>query len=162
MLPHRVAIVVAALVVGVLVQEAAGHASPVPRTDRKPPVVTIAARDGDVKLGSPTTLPVASGLTRISGTATDGWTGVRRVWLTLCSGGWKDANGGWGCGSRPIVGTYTHVTVPTELTCGPLRRRCTWTAPAPVEPEQYLVWARARDRAGNFFITPEPVLITVV
>ena len=157
---RRVIIIVATLITAAVVHADTVFASPVPRTDRTAPTVTFTTRDGDVRIGLPTTPPAASDLTRVSGFVTDGWTGVRRVRVIFCSGGWRDADGGWGCGSR-LVGAFREVTVTAQLACGPLRRRCTSSAPVPLEPEQYVVLVRASDRAGNFR-QAGPVLVTVV
>lgn len=160
MLNRRVTITIAALVAAVLIPADMGHASPTPRYDGRAPTVTFTTRDGDVKLGLPTTPPVASDLTRVSGRVKDLRSGVRNVRVLFCAGGWKDASGAWGCGTR-LAGASRIESVAAELTCGRLRRRCAWSAPVPVEPEQYLVLVRARDRAGNRR-DAGPVLVTVL
>lgn len=109
--------------------------------DAKAPRITFATQSGDVLVGA----PAESDVSTVRGSVTDKRSGTKRVRVTYCSGGMDD-DGGWTCGGT--AGAIT--TVDARLECAaPSHRSCLWSAAAPTRPGSYLVFVRARDRAGN-------------
>ncbi|HVF06483.1 MAG TPA: hypothetical protein VNA20_16700 [Frankiaceae bacterium] len=116
------------------------------------PRVAIGTKPGSVLLG----LPAGGG--RGEGTAAAG-AGVARVRVLWCGNGQYLAGGGWTCGSgfvTPVVSYDATVTCATVA-----RTSCTWSAPAPVQPSRYLLFAIATDAAGRYDVAG-PVDVVVV
>jgi hypothetical protein len=122
--------------------------------DSAPPQVTIDQYDYDVLAGVPVD---ALGAT---GTASDDFAGVTSVRVTYCGNGGISAGGGWSCGSG-IGGLSKVYVVDATLSCDAARRSCTWAAAAPLQPDHYLVFAKATDGVGRT-ADAGPVFVVVV
>jgi hypothetical protein len=129
-----------------------------PETDSAKPRVSFSTGDRAILVGA----VAGSEWTELRGTATDlGGSGVGAVSLTYCANAWKSDHG-MGCGSSPVPTVGALFVRDASVVCaGAHRRRCTWAAPAPQQPGQYLVVATATDASGNRRST-RPLFITVV
>jgi hypothetical protein len=138
-------------------------------TDRKPPEVRVTTPDGATRVSAPgpahqaflsvgTVVVVNVGAMSVAGTASDLSSGVERVTVVYCPG--SRSNGGWTCQSS-LVATAPTSRAATLSCTNAARRQCTWKAAPPDLPGRYLVFAEARDLAGNRAGTG-PVEILVV
>lgn len=116
--------------------------------DSAPPSVAFTTPSGAVIVG------VLGG---VRGTARDD-TGVAGVRVTYCGNGTIYAGGGWACGGLAAVIESHDAT----LSCASSGRTCTWVADVPLQPDNYLVFARATDVAGRSASAGDPILVTVV
>jgi hypothetical protein len=122
--------------------------------DERAPRVAFTTSSGDVVVGAPAETDVST----VRGTAADKGSGVKRVKMLYCNGS-VDDDGGWSCGNG-VAPAFTSVRATVECS-SPARTSCLWSAPAPTRPGNYLVFAEARDKAGNER-TAGPIEITVV
>lgn len=140
-------IAAAALIAVSVFGAGAAHAA----ADTTPPTVGFTTADGSIRVGA----PIDTDLTTVTGTTRDTGSGVRSVDVTFCTG-YKLSGGGWVCNVAPVGRIRT---VRATLSCS--GASCSWRAIVPVEPGGYLVFAEAKDKAGNRRSTG-PIEITVI